>query len=586
LILILAVGVSLRLYGLNWDGGHWLHPDERQIFFVVEDLGWPDSLAEALSPDSPLNPHFFAYGSLPIYLLRLVVALLKPFWPTFHLGDHLHLVARPLAVLADLCTIYLTYRLARILLPPPRSEGAVRWGALLAAAFVSLAIIHVQQAHFYTVDPLLTFFVMLTLNLAADVGRGGGRARQVALGVSLGMALATKISAAPLLFVVFVAYYERCPATGSQSPARRFLAVLRHMLLPLAVAGAVFVIMQPYALIDGSTFLDDTLRESQIARGTFDVPYTIQYTGTLPFLYSMWQTAFWGLALPLGLIAWAALAASLSRWLRRGPWNDALPLAWVGPYLAITGLLYAKHLRYMLPLVPVLCILAARLLVGPGQEGANDSGRRVSSIRDWGARNWPALAASLLVVSVSLAYALLFARIYASPHSWVTASEWIYRNVPERSTVAVEYWDRALPLPVLTEGVRHSPKVYEQAVLSLYEEPDDAAKWESLAAELSASDYLILASRRLYGSIPRSPDRYPFTTRYYDLLFAGDLGFDLAVEFTRGPTWLNPRVPPLPDPAPALFRPDESFVVYDHPRALVFRNVEHLPPEEIFRRLQ
>jgi hypothetical protein len=95
----------------------------------------------------------------------------------------------------------------------------------------------------------------------------------------------------------------------------------------------------------------------------------------------------------------------------------------------------------------------------------------------------------------------------------------------------------------------------------------------------------VIATRRLYGSIPRVPDRYPLATRYYDLLFAGELGFELEREFTRPPTWLNPRIPPLPGAVPAWLRPDESFVVYDHPRALVFRNVDYLPESELRRLL-
>jgi hypothetical protein len=69
------------------------------------------------------------------------------------------------------------------------------------------------------------------------------------------------------------------------------------------------------------------------------------------------------------------------------------------------------------------------------------------------------------------------------------------------------------------------------------------------------------------------------------MLFAGELGFAVVDEFTRGPAWLNPRLPPLPDAAPALLRSDESFVVYDHPRALVFRNAERLPPDELLLRI-
>jgi len=175
---IMVCGAALRLYGLDWDGGHWLHPDERQIYFVAMNLGWPQSWAEALSPDSPLNPGFFAYGSLPIYLVRLVAQLLAPLFPALRDLDMLHWAGRSLAVLFDLATIALTYRLVVRLWSSgtgrDRENGPARISgngpALLAAALVSLAVLHVQLAHFYTADPLLTFFVMLVLNLAAGPG--------------------------------------------------------------------------------------------------------------------------------------------------------------------------------------------------------------------------------------------------------------------------------------------------------------------------------------------------------------------------------------------------------------------------------
>jgi hypothetical protein len=600
LVLILAVGAALRLYGVNWDGGHWLHPDERQVYFITLDLGWPENLAQALRPDSPLNPGFFAYGSLPFYLLRVVATLLSPLWPTLGDPDNLHLVGRPLAALCDLGTVYLTYRLTHLLglsfwkpgepdlplrrehgeldAPHPYSREGLRGGALFAAALISFAVLHVQQAHYYTADSLLTFFVMLTLYLAAGVARGSGRRHQVALGVALGLALATKVSAAPLLLVSFVAYSLRTATHGSR--LTYLLAVARPFALTVFVAGVVFVVTQPYALIDWPTFLDHTLRESQIAWGSLDVPYTRQYAGTLPYLYSMWQVALWGLVLPVGLLAWLGFGVALLHWLRRAPRAETLLLAWAGPYLALTGLLYARYLRYMLPLVPVLCILVVPFLASP----------RVlaffavhPSPKGFGA--WLVGIGRGVGALLSLAYVLAFARIYAHPHTWLVASEWIYRQVPAGSTLAVEDWDVALPLPLDVEGRPRRIEEYDLRALALYDEPDDDAKWEDLAGDLADSDYVILASRRLYGSIPRQTGRYPLTTRYYQQLLAGNLGFELVGEFTRGPAWLNPRIPPLPDAGPALFRPDESFVVYDHPRTLLFRNVQRLSPNELLRRV-
>jgi hypothetical protein len=584
LVSILAIGAALRLYGLNWDGGHWLHPDERQIYFVTLGLGWPGSLAEALSPESPLNPHFFAYGSLPFYLLKAVTAvaslLCGPWSPcALQDPDNLHLIGRLLAVLFDLGTVYLTYRLVRVSWPAPDHGGTSSWGepgrvvGLFAAAVVSLAGIHVQLAHFYTTDPLLTCLVMLTLNLAVDVGRGGGKWRQMALGVAFGLALATKVNAALLLLVVFVAYGERQRAMVAQGEGlnAQFLAILRRMAPIVALAAVVFVVVQPYALIDWQTFVEDTMRESQIAWGSLDVPYTRQYAGTLPFVYSIWQTATWGVGLPLGLIIWASFVAVLIHWLRRGDWHDTVLLAWAAPYLVVTGLLYTRYLRYMLPLVPVLAILAVRTVAG------------LPRLRLW-RLGVGAIALGLLL------YTLVFSTLYAVPHSWIAASAWIYGNIPAGSTLAVEEWDTPLPLGIVMDGQARRSEEYNLRTLPLYREPDDEAKWRELVAALADSDYIIVASRRLYGSIPRLPERYPLATKYYEQLFGGELGFVLDGEFTRGvgasSRLLNPRLPPLPAAAPAPLHPDESFVVYDHPRALIFRNARHLAADELLRRLR
>jgi hypothetical protein len=570
LMVILAVAAALRFYGLNWDGGHWLHPDERMVYFVVGRLDWPKSLAEALQPDSPLNPAFFAYGSLPLYLLRLVATMLAPLWSALRDAGNLHLVARPLAALFDLGTVVLTYRLVCVLgtrrtanasLGHADLEERTRWEALLAAALVGLAVLHVQNAHFYTVDSMLTCLVILSLNLAAGVSQRGTWRHEVALGVALGLSLATKVSAAPLLLVVPVALHLRHARHRGSLPG-----VALHTGLVWGLALLVFAVAQPYALIDAQTFVQQILEQGRIARGVYDLPYTLQYAGTWPFLYSIWQTALWGLGLPLGLAAWAGLGAALIRWLRRGSAADILLLTWILPQVAITGLLYTRYLRYLLPILPGLCVAAVWLV-------ASLPHRRVRR-----------LANGLLVVS-SLAFVLAFVGIYTTPHPWIKASAWIYREVPTGSVLVVEEWDTYLPLPLELEGRSRRVAEYEERSLALYATPDDATKWEALAADLAASDYLVVASRRLYGSIPRQPDRYPVATRYYALLFAGQLGFELEAEFTRGPAWLNPRIPPLSGATPTLFRPDESFVVYDHPRALIFRNVERLPPDELLQRL-
>ena len=73
--LLLAMG--LRIYGIDWDEGYAYtpHPDERAILMSVDELQFP-SLGDwhllGSAENSTWNPRWFAYGSLPLYLLKFI----------------------------------------------------------------------------------------------------------------------------------------------------------------------------------------------------------------------------------------------------------------------------------------------------------------------------------------------------------------------------------------------------------------------------------------------------------------------------------------------------------------------------------
>src|SRR5207245_6884329 len=98
----------LRLYGVDFAQGNNFHPDERQILFHVVQLSWPTSVAQFFnSAASPLNPHFFAYGSFPLYLLATVGNILSHISPTLANFTTLTLTGRVLNALFDTGTILL-----------------------------------------------------------------------------------------------------------------------------------------------------------------------------------------------------------------------------------------------------------------------------------------------------------------------------------------------------------------------------------------------------------------------------------------------------------------------------------------------
>ena len=56
--LVLLAGFVLRLWGVAWDQGTHLHPDERFITMVETDLKVPHSLGQYFNSDeSPLSPY-------------------------------------------------------------------------------------------------------------------------------------------------------------------------------------------------------------------------------------------------------------------------------------------------------------------------------------------------------------------------------------------------------------------------------------------------------------------------------------------------------------------------------------------------
>ena len=179
--------------------------------------------------------------------------------------------------------------------------------------------------------------------------------------------------------------------------------------------------------------------------------------------------------------------------------------------------------------------------------------------------------------AITILWSVAFTNVYRQEHPWIAASTWIYENVPEGSTVLSEEWDDALPLTMDEIAGRPPVRQYERFELPVWD-PDSREKAQALARELAGGDYLAISSNRIYAPMARLGWRYPMTSQYYRLLFAGELGYEKVAEFSA-----YPRLGPWTirdDDA------DESFSVYDHPRAMIFRNTGRLPADEIARRLR
>jgi YYY domain-containing protein len=139
------------------------------------------------------------------------------------------------------------------------------------------------------------------------------------------------------------------------------------------------------------------------------------------------------------------------------------------------------------------------------------------------------------------------------------------------AAIANEHFDDGLPFN-MDGRISFGSGPYRGLDLTLYDE-DTPEKLDKLLDVLDEADYISMSSGRLWQSIPRLPMRYPVTTRYYDLLFAQELGFDRAAEFHSYPRLFGVEF----DDTWA----EEQFTVYDHPKVLIFRKTDEYDRERV-----
>jgi 4-amino-4-deoxy-L-arabinose transferase-like glycosyltransferase len=523
---LLLLAAALRFPAPDWDGGIAAHPDERFLLDVAQKAPlWGDPCAAA--PDFP-------YGHLPLYVARALVMVAPHADPLY--------AARLFSGLLGILLVVLAGAFGRAL--------AGDRAGLLAAAVMAFAPFPIQQARFFTVDPLGAVF-------ASGAVLAGMRRRWRTAGAFAGLAVACKVS----LGWVFVPLVVGGLSQESRVESRRAGAA-RRAASTLLSAVAAFALASPWALLRPAACWRGPLIQAAMAAGRFDFPYTRQYAGTAPFVYPLVQMALWGLG-PAAALAGVAGVGLAVRRRRRLSFAKRVALIWTVVYFLATAGLYVKFPRYLLPIYPVW---AAWAIWAVGRPGESVVGR---------------LKGALAVCLFTLPLGLAQVAIYAEPHPWIEASRWIYAGSPPGATIAVEQWDHPLPV-LLPEG---APERYTQVVLPVFG-ADLPEKQAQLEDALEGADVIVLASRRGYGALSRQPERYAATLTWYRAL----LTERAVVAFGRCPR-LGPLAladDPLADaglPAPAslakrcrtpyalrLPRLDESFRVYDAPMALVMKD--------------
>ncbi|MCB9127026.1 MAG: phospholipid carrier-dependent glycosyltransferase [Ardenticatenales bacterium] len=594
LALIVVLAALLRFGGLNWDRHIHHHPDERFLTMVISNIGWPSSPAnyfdESASPLSPRNytviggdppqeqrPYsLWVYGDLPLTIVKGTTVMLDKLLPlerdiSWSGYDYNYMVARVLNGLFDLGTLVLLFLIARRLYKS-------HWLALGAALLYALSVLPIQHAHFWVVDTMTVFFATATIYWLARIYDSDGIGHlsdYLGAGFLFGMALATKVSIATmaLLFVALAALKLWQGLRDPQVDSGKLLSQIIIYFGSAAFMGLIaFRLFQPYAFSGIFTPAERwlaNLRDIQCqVNGQCDVPFGHQWANRTPYLFPWKNAVLWGLGLPLGIAATIGWGAAAWQIVRRQRWAHLLPVLWVLVLFAHQGGQWVKSMRYLLPIYPMLALLAAWLAHRLWQRAQR------LAMGPWQANALRVVVATLFVGTAL--YAAAFTNVYRNDHTHIQATEWLYANAPAGSGVALEHWDEYLP-----RGWPGAPPAisYNWIELLWYNE-DTPDKLEEALGWFDRADYIITVSNRLYGGTSRLPARFPMTNNYYAALFDGSLGFERVANISEGPTLFGIELDDQFDRTgpgwlgidwDEMLAAEEAFSVYDHPRVQIFQ---------------
>ncbi len=577
---IFLLACSLRLYGIDWDQGTHTHPDERFLTMVINKIDWPTNIHEYFDTNkSPLNPHnnkfsFYVYGTWPIIAAKSVAQ-------AFHRDtyDLFPYVGRISVVLADLATLLMIYLITKTLtkrVPP----------ALYAMFLYATTVLPIQLTHFFTVDPFVVLYLTIATYLLMK------RILGAPLGIAMALAVGAKVSSILMFPIIGIQYLLTWPWKETEKSAKtQIIRLIAQGIIFTIVFVGILKIVYPYLFV-GVT-LNPKILANWRELSSFDSPTTsfppaLQWIGTAPLLYLLKQLLFWGLGLPYGLLAIAALISTITARVKNRKWDNlaTICLIIIGFFIYQSNQ-FAKALRYLGPIYPHIAIISGIFL----DQFARFIARRVP-LR--GLRITTYVSIGMLL----LAWPIMFTYIYSHPNTRVAASDWIYKTIPKQSTIAWEHWDDPLPMSRGDNSIQQ----YKTEQLAMFSK-DAPKKWQEITEQLARSDYIVISSNRVYGGIGQVALRFPQTYRYYQLLFSHSIGFTLMHQEVSRPTiplpWISLCLRPPNFSYGKLAQAvetcdtqgisivddyaDETFTVYDHPKVLIFKKTRALSKESLYK---
>jgi 4-amino-4-deoxy-L-arabinose transferase-like glycosyltransferase len=559
--LIILAALAVRFYGLGWGLPYHYHSDEFLLAANAEKLRTTPSVVQMISQE----PRFFVYPPVLMYLNISLVAFTTLFHPLSHTNPSsltlFYLLARGIVAAFGLATVILLYFLGKRVY-----SQAV---GLLAAFFLAFTVLHVRDSHFFCTDVPMTFFLVLIVYLSVDIMEKKGLKPYVLAGVATGIGMATKQTTVLVLPVIMAAHIMgtlRAAPPEAKPGLRSLFSVdsVKRLLLVFGITILIFLVANPFVLINPGQFLKMSQRMAQFVKGANQPQWTFQFTGT-----DIWYWFTNLLCFGMGPLLEVVCLIGVLWALFRRKWADGLILVFLFFYFIVIGTGYMKFIRYAIPMLPFLALL-----------GARSFGELYGIARKRYARIL--ISVFLAVVGiVSIFYTVAYLNVYRQEDVRTQASRWVQANIPEGSTVLINisYATPLLSTMFFKPGFYDSNTVgfgrdyfvqkdyFTIKVLNLFtyassslDSPDKFRKY--VRERLENVDYIIMSDEH-YEQFSHRPREYPAVVQFFKKLFSQRLGFQLIKTFKTHPVLFGRTINDD--------RSELTFRLFDHPKVMIFK---------------
>lgn len=515
LIFLIILGIFLRFYNLMWGSPYFFHPDERNIAYAIAQLSFPYQL----------NPHFFAYGSLPIYVTFFTANFFSFLLKIPNDFSFTIFWLRFFSAALSCLSIFSLYVIAKKLIN--------KQIALFVVFLSALNVGFIQYAHFGTFEMWITFFSIWLFYFSLKLSEKVTIYSVIATSLITGTLVAIKISNLTLIIfplACFFLYYFK-------APRKNILSTLINLAIFFLLIGIVYVISNPYVILDPTDFLGSLHYESSVALGTLPVFYTGSFFNTIPVIF---QFIYVYPFLLNPLLTFLFIPAFLFVIFKSFKQKNNLYVLLTTYYLLLfcsQAFLFVKWTRYIVPTIPFVF-----LIIGIG---VNQVARKYR------------VSLYILCCIVSIIFAVSFFKtVYVSSDTRVTAAQWAAEHLSSDIPIAAEPYDLGI-LPF--NG--HFPHI---TLVPSYDIDQNTQARNDFTQIVKNAQVFISSSQRLIHSRTYNKTIFPVGHAFYASLFQNRTAYQLVYQT---PCDIFCDITYLGNP---LYNVEETANVFDRPTVMIF----------------